>query len=103
MARLEDLEPGIIVKGVLPNQQVTVVARHWRRDAAVDLFFTDETGKPGTQLLFRSKEPDLEIVTAGLPWSFDGDGETFRLVSEAYRIRLAHLFDPLLAVHASQG
>ena len=102
MARLEDLEPGIIVKGVLPNQQVTVVARHWRRDAAVDLFFTDETGKPGTQLLFRSKEPDLEIVTAGLPWSFDGDGETFRLVSEAYRIRLAHLFDPLLAVHASQ-
>ena len=26
----------------------------------------------------------------------------FRLVSEAHRIRLAHLFDPLLAVHASQ-
>ena len=102
MARLEDLEPGTIVKGVLPNQQVTVVARHWRRDAAVDLFFTDSMGNPGAQLLFRNQEPDLEIVTAGLPWSFDGDGETFRLVSEAYRIRLAHLFDPLLAVHASQ-
>jgi len=29
----------------------------------------------------------------------DGDGHLFRLVSEAHRIRLAHLFDPVLAVH----
>jgi superfamily II DNA or RNA helicase len=28
-------------------------------------------------------------------------GDDFRLVSEAHRIRLAHLFDPLLAVHTS--
>ena len=34
-------------------------------------------------------------------WSFDGDGALFRLVSEAHRIRLAHLFDPVLAVHTS--
>lgn len=37
----------------------------------------------------------------GRPWSFDGDGAILRLVSEAYRIRLAYLFDPLLAVHTS--
>ena len=73
MARLEELQPGTIVKGVLPNQHVTVVTAHWRRDAAIDLFFTDSAGNPGAQLLYRSKEPDLEIVTAGLPWSFDGD------------------------------
>jgi hypothetical protein len=36
-----------------------------------------------------------------LPWSFDGDGALFRLVSEAQRIRLAHPFDPVLAVHRS--
>ena len=102
MACLEELQPGTIVKGVLPNQHVTVVAVHWRRDTAIDLFFTDSRGNPGAQLLFRSQEPDLEIITVGLPWSFDGDGEKFRLVSEAYRIQLAHLFDPLLAVHASQ-
>ena len=40
-------------------------------------------------------------VAAGRPWSFDGDGALFRLVSEAQRIRLAHLFDPVLAVHTS--
>ena len=37
----------------------------------------------------------------GRPWSFDDDGALFRLVSEAHRIRLAHLFDPVLAVHTS--
>jgi hypothetical protein len=30
---------------------------------------------------------------------FRRDGHLFRLVSEAHRIRLAHLFDPVLAVH----
>ncbi len=51
--------------------------------------------------LYRDREPTLEIASVGRPWSFDGDGALFRLVSEAYRIRLAYLFDPLLAVHTS--
>ena len=34
-------------------------------------------------------------------WRFDGDGALYRLAAEAQRIRLAHLFDPLLAVHTS--
>jgi superfamily II DNA or RNA helicase len=41
------------------------------------------------------------VVERGRPWSFDGEGAKFRLVSEAHRIRLAHLFDPVLAVHTS--
>jgi hypothetical protein len=52
-------------------------------------------------LLFRDREPTLVIASVGVPWSFDGDGALFRLVSEAHRIRLAHLFDPVLAVHTS--
>lgn len=50
----------------------------------------------------RHEPPGLEIPDAGRPWSFDGDPDLFRLVSEAYRIRLAALFDPLLAVHTSR-
>ncbi len=50
------------------------------------------------QLLYRDDEPRLEIAEAGRPWSFDSDGETFRLVSEAKRISLGYLFDPYLAV-----
>ena len=52
-------------------------------------------------LLYRDREPTLEIGETGRPWSFDGDGKLFRLVSEAHRIHLAHLFDPLLAIHTS--
>jgi len=32
--------------------------------------------------------PRIEVVAHGQPWSFDGDGHQFRLVSEAHRIRL---------------
>ena len=38
---------------------------------------------------------------SGRRWTFQADGQLLCLVSEAYRIRLAHLFDPLLAVHTS--
>jgi len=58
-------------------------------------------GRVADEILYRHDEPRLEIVKMGRPWSFDGDGELFRLVSEAHRIRLAHLFDPVLAVHTS--
>jgi SNF2 family DNA or RNA helicase len=59
------------------------------------------SGRVADEILYRHDEPRLEIVVAGRPWSFDGDGALFRLVSEAHRIRLAHLFDPVLAVHTS--
>ena len=53
------------------------------------------------ELPHRRDEARLKLVGQGRPWAFDGDGALFRLVSEAQRIRLAHLFDPLLAVHTS--
>ena len=58
-------------------------------------------GELGSQILYRDDEARLEIVEQGRPWSFDGDGDLFRLVSEALRIHLAHLFDSALAVHTS--
>ena len=39
------------------------------------------TGGVNTRLLYRDDEPGLEVVERGLPWSFDGDGELFRLAS----------------------
>ena len=102
MAQLEELTPGTIIKGILPNQHVTVVAATWLGTAGIELTYKAADGRLGSELLYRTSEPSVEIVTANLPWSFDGDGENFRLVSEAYRIRLAHLFDLRLAVHTSQ-
>jgi superfamily II DNA or RNA helicase len=101
MARLEDLTRGAAVRGVLPDQLVTVVDVRWIGEAAVELTYKDAGGRLGSEWVYRDREPTLEIAQAGRPWSFDGDGAMFRLVSEAHRIRLAHLFDPLLAVHTS--
>lgn len=101
MTKLEELTSGSIVNGILPNQSVTVIEAKWHGSDVVELTYKDTNGQPYTELLFRDRESTLEIVTVGKPWSFDGDGDTLRLVSEAHRIRLAYLFDPLLAVHTS--
>ncbi|HMO57944.1 MAG TPA: helicase-related protein [Roseiflexaceae bacterium] len=101
MTRLEDLTRGAFLRGILPDSMVTVVAVQWYGSDALELTYKDAGGRPGTRLLFRDDEPTLAIVSAGRPWSFDGDGRLFRLVAEAHRIRLAHLFDPVLAVHTS--
>jgi superfamily II DNA or RNA helicase len=101
MARLEELTRGASVKGVLPDGLVTVVDVQWHGSDVVELIYKDSAGKLGSELLYRDREPTLGIAAAGVPWSFDGDGALFRLVSEAHRIRLAHLFDPVLAVHTS--
>lgn len=101
MAKLEELTSGTVVNGILPTQSVTVIESKWYGSDVVELTYKDLKGQPYTELLFRDREPTLEIVTEGQLWSFDGDGDTLRLVSEAYRIQLAYLFDPLLAVHTS--
>src|SRR5262245_45139533 len=99
MARLEDLTRGAIVKGILPNGLVTIVDAKWHGSTVVELIYKDASGRLGSELLFRDRESTIEVVTAGQPWSFDADGSLLRLVSEAYRIRLAYLFDPLLTIH----
>ncbi|MBS1724658.1 MAG: DUF3883 domain-containing protein [Armatimonadetes bacterium] len=101
MTKLEDLKPNATVRGILPERAVTVVGTQWYGTSAVELTYKDAEGKVANTLLYRSNEPDLAIVEEGRPWSFDADGNQFRLVSEANRIRLAHLFDPVLAVHTS--
>ena len=99
--RLEDLTRGAQVKGVRSDGPVEVVDAKWFGSSAIELTFKDAQGKPGNELLYRTDEPRLELHARGPTWNFDADGSLFRLVSEAYRIRLAYLFDPLLAVHTS--
>ena len=99
--KLEDLQANAAVRGVLADSLVTVVSVQWFGSEALELTYKTPVGKVANELLYRDDEPRLEIVEIGRPWSFDGDGALFRLVSEAQRIRLAHLFDPVLAVHTS--
>lgn len=99
--RLEDLQPKAAVRGLLPDCLVTVVSVQWFGSEALELTYKIPSGKVANELLYRNDEPRLDLVEQGRPWSFDGHGDLFRLVSEAHRLCLAHLFDPVLAVHTS--
>src|SRR5271163_888776 len=101
MTRLEELQPNAAIRGILPDQVVTIVNVQWFGSEALELTYKGASGRVANELLYRPDEPRLEVVEQGRPWSFDGDGHLFRLASEAHRIRLAHLFDPVLAVHTS--
>src|SRR5205823_419630 len=101
MALLEELKPGVLVKGLLPGSLVTVIDVKRHGSIGVEVTYKDANGRLGSELLYRESEARLEIANEGLPWSFDAEGSLFRLTSEAYRISLAYLFDPLIAVHTS--
>jgi superfamily II DNA or RNA helicase len=102
MAALEDLKPNAQVKGILPSGPVTILSVQWHGSDVAEVTYRDVSGNLGSELLFRDRQADLEVTAPGLPWAFDADGELFRLVSEAYRIRMAYLFDPWLAIHLSR-
>ncbi|TYO96921.1 DEAD/DEAH box helicase [Desulfallas thermosapovorans] len=100
--RLEDLTRGTLVKGILPGTVVTIIDARWYGTAAVEITYKDHRGRTGQELLYRDREPGLELVSPGQTWQLNADGARFRLASEAHRIRLAHLFDSLLAIHTSE-
>ena len=74
VASLEEITVGTSVKGVLPDSLITVVAVEWFGDRAINLTYRDPAGQLGNELVYRDREPSLEVAVAGRPWSFDGDG-----------------------------
>src|SRR6266540_4477361 len=100
--RLEELTPGAIIRGLSPGEAVTVVAANWHGSSAITLTYRHATGRVAERLVYRDDEPMLSAERTAAAWAFDADGGLFRLVSEARRIRLAYLFDPMLAVHLSR-
>lgn len=102
LTRLEDIKAGTSVRGISSRGLAKVVGVEWYGDQAIKVVYEDGDGSPQSRLVFRNEESSLAVDASEGPWSFDGDGALLRLVSEANRIRLAHLFDPYLAVHTSR-
>lgn len=100
-ARLEDIKNGASVRGITSAQPVQVVSVDWIGDQAISVVFRDHSGTVAESILYRDDEHRLEVEKSGRPWSFDADGALLRLVTEANRIKLAHYFDPYLAIHTS--
>lgn len=99
--KLEEIASGAILEGVEPSSVVTVVAAVALPPDSLQLVYRLPEGALRERLLSRGDEASLHVATARRPWSFDGDGAAFQLTAEAKRIDLAFLFDPMMAVHAS--
>src|ERR1039458_5122713 len=90
MTRLEDLQPNAAVRGILPDQVVTVVTVQWFGSEALELTYKGASGRLANELLYRHDEARLEILEHGRPWSFDGDGYLFR-DRKSTRLNSSHL------------
>ena len=101
MPALDRVKPGTIVRGISTHDPVTIQNIKWH-GSALEVFYTDDRGQPGTEILYESQADDIRVVEAGRQWSLNADGHMLRLVSEAQRIRWAHLFDPFVAVNTSE-
>ena len=101
MLKLEDIKKDAQIRGIQADEIVRVVQVEPVGDNALTVYYKDSQGRLNEQMLFRSDEGRLDLAEAGRPWAFDAPGEDFKLGLEAYRINLAHLFDPMMAVHTS--
>ena len=101
MLKLEQIQKNAAISGIEPGQVVRVVTTEPVGDNALTVYYKTSDGKLLERMLFRTDEAKLSLAEAGRPWAFDAPGEDFKLAAEAYRINLAHLFDPMMAVHTS--
>ncbi|MGO9899679.1 MAG: helicase-related protein [Solirubrobacteraceae bacterium] len=100
MSKLEDLQPGLRLAGVIPGQNVSVIAVQPHGADAVELTYKTAEGDLGQRVLGRDAEPKLAIAQAEAR-PLDAPAADFKLVAECQRIKLAGLWDPMLAVTTS--
>lgn len=101
MLKLEQIQMNAPISGLEPGQVVSVITTVPAGENAITVYYKMADGTLRERMLFRVDEVSLSLAEAGRPWAFDAPGEEFKLAAEAYRINLAHLFDPMMAVHTS--
>jgi len=101
MIRLEDIRPGLALVGLEPSAVCSVLAVSQIAKGSSQVIYKTPEGVLKERLLTEADEGLVSIAVTERPWSFDGDGDAFKLAVEAKRIDLAFLFDPMMAVHTS--
>lgn len=101
MTSLTDIQVGIALTGLEPGMIVSVIGTNPIGTNAVQVIYKLPDGAIRERMISMADICTVAVATAERPWSFDGDGEAFKLAIEAKRIDLAFLFDPMMAVHTS--
>jgi hypothetical protein len=95
--KIEEIRQGIPLVGLEPAVIGNVIAVVPIAEGTAQVLYKTPDGTLKERLINRADAANLSPATTERPWSFDGDGETFKLVVEAKRIDLAFLFDPMMA------
>jgi len=97
---LEELKPGLRLDGLIPAEVVTVIAAQAHGADAIEMTYKTTAGNLGQQVVFRKDQDNLAIAASGSR-AFDAPTSDLKIVAEAQRIKLAGLFDPMLAIATS--
>lgn len=100
MAKLSSIIKGVRVRGIAGDTAVTITDTEWHGNSVLSVTYKTDQGSLGETMLYDFDE-DRYVIEESRSWEFDADADDLRLVSEAYRIMLAHLFDPYLAIRTS--
>lgn len=98
--KLEEIGQGDRLDGVVPGESVEVLGLRWNGPDALSLTYSRATGELAQVVCYRTDEERLKTAGSSAR-PFDASAQDFRLVAEAQRIRLAGLYDPMLAVATS--
>jgi superfamily II DNA or RNA helicase len=96
-----DLSPGTVVEGLDATGPVEILAVQMHGTSAATVTWANNAGRPDRRVIYGDVLASLRVVEAGRRWAFNASGEDFLLASEAQRLRLAYLFDPMIAVTSS--
>ena len=98
---LDDLCDGIRLSGRWPRP-VMVIAATRISGESVSIVVEHEDGRIDKELVFTNELSSLSIVESpAVGWSFSAEPAQFKLATEALRIRMAGVHDPMVAVATS--
>lgn len=99
--KISEISTGSNLEGVENGMIVSVSAISPVSATSANLIYKLPNGTLCERLISEEEADKFSIASSKLPWSFAGDSREFRLALEAKRIELAYLFDPMMAVYAS--
>lgn len=96
--RILDIKEGQILQGV-SDDPVTVISVSYYGEEACQLTYKKNDGSINEEILYTGE--NISVLEPSSKRTYSADGDIFKLVAEAKRIRQAYLFDPYYAVHSS--
>lgn len=96
------LEPGQIIKNLIPAEPVTIIKVVPLGPASLSITYTGvNSNRTSSKVIQQVDLEHLELLTTEGSFNFQGDPVKFALFAEAERISSAYQFDPLFAVNCS--